>query len=270
MSVEAVGVDRILDRIVAHKRGEVERQKEEGLLGGEGVIPPTRDFKGAISRPGRINLIAEIKFASPSEGVILQEGDPVAIARLYETAGAGAVSVLTDGRFFHGDIRHIPRVREAISLPVLRKDFIVDPIQVEASMAVGADAILLIAGILTARRLKELLSLAREGGMACLTEVHSRDELNLAVDSGADIIGINNRNLATLTVDIKRSIELAPLIPEGVVCVSESGISSGDDVRRLRQVRVHAILVGTALMAGNHMMAMTRELADAGRDHDAG
>jgi indole-3-glycerol phosphate synthase len=261
----------MLDEILTHKRKEIEVFKKSGLPGdAEGPIPPVRHFKAALPRKGGIALIAEVKFASPSAGIILDGGDSVSIARIYEEAGAGAVSVLTDRRFFHGDIRSIQRVRQAISLPVLRKDFIIDPIQVEESMAVGADAILLIAGILSAGRLKELLTMARALGMACLTEVHHRHELETAIACGADIIGINNRDLTTFEVDIHTTLDLAPLIPEGCVRVSESGISNRDDIGRLRQSGIHAILVGTSLMKSRDIGAKTRELVDAGKGDDKG
>jgi len=257
--------------ILAQKQKEVEALKDEGAsTERDADIPPVRNFRGALPREGRISLIAEIKFASPSAGVILRDHDPVQIARIYEEAGAGAVSLLTDRRFFHGDIRHLPRIRRAISLPVLRKDFIVDPIQVEESMRMGADAILLIAGILSRNRLKELLAMARGSGMACLTEVHNRDELESAIGCGADIIGINNRDLTTFEVDIHTTLDLAPLIPDGCIRVSESGVSNSEEIRRLRQRNIHAVLVGTSLMKAPDIGAKTRELVDAGRENGKG
>lgn len=257
--------------ILAQKRKEVEGLKEKGASTDmDADIPPVRDFKAAVSINGRITLIAEIKFASPSAGVILKDGDPVQIARIYEGAGAGAVSLLTDRRFFHGDIRYLPRIRRAISLPVLRKDFIMDPLQVEESMRFGADAILLIAGILQRNRLKELLAMARGSGMACLTEVHNRPELEAAIECGADIIGINNRDLTTFEVDIHTTLDLAPLIPDGCIRVSESGISNSEEIGRLRQGNIHAVLVGTSLMKADDIAAKTRELVDAGRGNGKG
>jgi len=252
--------------ILAQKQREIETLKNGGRLTGAGNdIPPVRDFRGAVSSQGRINLIAEIKFASPSAGRLLRDGDPVQIARIYEEAGAGAISLLTDKRFFSGDIGYMPRIRRATSLPVLRKDFLLDPIQVEESVCWGADAILLIAGILSRNRLKELLTVARESGMACLTEVHNRHELETALECGADIIGINNRDLDTFEVDISATFDLARLIPEGCIRVSESGISSRGDIKRLRQSGIHAVLVGTSLMKSSDIGVKTRELVDAGR-----
>ena len=228
--------------ILAQKRKEVERLKKRGLSTDRGNdAPPILDFKGAISKQGRINLIAEIKFASPSTGIILKDGDPVQIAHTYQKAGAGAVSILTDKRFFNGDINHLPRIKSAISLPVLRKDFIIDPIQVEESLLYGADAILLIVSILSRNRLKELLTVSRELGMACLTEVHNRHEIEKAVECGAEIIGINNRDLDTFEVDMDTTLDLAPLIPDGCIRVSESGISNREEIGILRQSRINAV-----------------------------
>jgi len=251
--------------ILAQKRKEVERLKKRGLSIDRGNdAPPIRDFKGAISKQGRINLIAEIKFASPSTGIILKDGAPVQIARIYQEAGAGAVSLLTDKRFFNGDINHLPRIKTAISLPVLRKDFIIDPIQVEESLLHGADAILLIVSILSRNQVKELLALSRELGMACLTEVHNRDEIEKASECGAEIIGINNRDLDNFEVDVGTTLDLAPLIPDGCIRVSESGISNREDIGTLRQSRINAVLVGTALMRSNDLMAKTRQLVQSG------
>lgn len=261
----------VLERILADKRKGVEQIKETGLpLDVNGAMPAVRDFRAAVSRKGGINLIAEIKFASPSAGTLSADGDPARIARTYETAGAAAVSVLTEGRFFKGDIRYVPLVRRAVSLPVLRKDFLIDPLQVAESAAVGADAILLIVGILSARRLTELLTLAGEYGIACLTEVHNHSELDTALSCGADIIGINNRDLSTFEVDMNTVIRLAPLIPEGCVRVSESGISKSEDLARLRRTGVEAVLVGTSLMRSQDVEAKVRELVAAGRHHDTG
>ena len=261
----------MLDEILAHKRKEIDGLRGSGFGGdGEDPVPPVRDFKAALFEKGGTTLIGEVKFASPSAGVIREGSDPVSIARIYEEAGAGAVSVLTDRRFFHGDIRYIPRIRRAVSLPVLRKDFILDPIQVEESMRYGADAILLIAGILGPGRLKDLLAMATASGMACLTEVHNRHELETAVACGAEIIGINNRDLSTFEVDLGATVALAPQIPAGCVRVSESGISGREDMERLRQNGIHAALVGTSLMKSLDMVERIRDLVAGGRDDDAG
>ncbi len=230
----------------------------------DGTIPPIRNFKAAISTPGQINLIAEIKFASPSAGHIRPKTDPILIGRMYEEAGAAAISLLTDKRFFQGDLSILPRLKKAIALPILRKDFIIDEVQVREASIYGADAILLIARILSQSQLADLISASRELGMACLTEIHVSDDLDKALECGADIIGINNRNLGTFTVDLKTTFELAPMVPDDRILISESGINSGEDILSLKRTRVQAALVGSALMRSNDLAEKTAELVDAG------
>ena len=214
--------------------------------------------------PGRIGLIAEIKFASPSAGVIREKMDPCAIGRIYEDAGAAAVSLLTDNRFFGGDLDELPRLKKAVSLPILRKDFIIDEIQVRESLLYGADAILLIARILSREQLKELLVLCKELGLAPLTEVHDPHDLEKAIDCGAEIIGINNRNLDTFEVDLQTTLDLAPRVPEKCIIVSESGIFDKEDIRWLRRSGIQAVLVGTSIMKSKDMARKIKELVDAG------
>jgi indole-3-glycerol phosphate synthase len=251
-----------LEEILTEKEKEVEGLKAKGLSGiGGDRLPPIRDFKGALTAPGKINLIAEIKFASPSVGVIREDADPLSVGRMYEEAGAAAISLLTDRKFFGGDLGTLPRLKKAISLPILRKDFIVDEIQIEESHLWAADAILLIARILTREQLKRFLDICRSFGMAALTEIHDQDDLDKAVECGAEIIGINNRDLDTFEIRLNTTLELAPLIPEGRVKVSESGIHSGEDVHPLKQVGIQAILVGTSLMKSHDVMKKARELA---------
>jgi indole-3-glycerol phosphate synthase len=251
-----------LKQILAEKEREVERLKREGLTMKAGDrLPPARDFKGALSAPDKINLIAEIKFASPSAGVIREDVDPLSVGRMYEEAGATAISLLTDHKFFGGDLKNLPLLKEAISLPVLRKDFILDEIQIEESSRWGADAILLIARILTTEQLKRFLELCRTFGMAALTEIHDQDDLEKALECGAEIIGINNRDLDTFEISLNTTLELAPRIPEGHLKVSESGINCGEDVQPLKQVGVQAILVGTSLMQSHDIGEKVRELA---------
>jgi indole-3-glycerol phosphate synthase len=259
----------VLKEIVVEKRKEVARLKKEGgSFNRPDDVLPMRDFKGALSAPKRIGLIAEIKFASPSAGVIGKAMEPSAIGRIYEEAGAAAVSLLTDKRFFQGDLNHLPRLKRAITLPILRKDFIIDEVQVIESLSFGADAILLIARILSGQQLKDLLDLCQELGMAALTEVHDRDELEKALDCNAQIIGINNRNLDSFKVDLRTTFELAPLAPEDHIIVSESGIREGVDIRALRKCGVSAVLVGTSLMKSNDVSKKARELVKAGRIED--
>jgi indole-3-glycerol phosphate synthase len=231
---------------------------------GDPNLPPIRDFKAAISEPQRINLIAEIKFASPSAGLIRPMADPIFIGRIYEDAGAAAISLLTDKRFFQGDLNHLPRLKKAASLPILRKDFIIDEVQVRESFIYGADAILLIARILPQAQLAELFSACRDLGMACLTEVHDKDDLEKALKCGADIIGINNRDLDTFSVDINTTFALAPLVPDDCILISESGINSKADIMSLRDTRVQAVLVGSALMKSDDPAGKTIEIVNAG------
>jgi len=231
-------------------------------------VPPIRGFKRAISVPNKVGLIAEIKFASPSAGIIRENTDPLTIGQMFEEAGAAAISLLTDKRFFRGDLNHLPRLKKAVSLPILRKDFIIDEIQVRESFSCGADAILLIARILSRQQLKELLDACEELGLAALTEVHDRDDLKRALECGAEIIGINNRNLDTFEVDLNTSLKLAPLVPDRHIVVSESGIGNGKEIRALKSSGVRAVLVGSVIMKSDDVAGKVRELVSAGRIGD--
>jgi len=253
-----------LAEILAEKKNEVAQLKKSMPAQIDGTIPPIRDFKAAISASGQINLIAEIKFASPSAGSIRPMTDPVSIGQVYQDAGAAAISLLTDKQFFKGDLDYLPPLKKAIDLPILRKDFIIDEVQVREASIYGADAILLIARILSQSQLADLMSASRELGMAYLTEVHDRDDLDKALECGADIIGINNRNLDTFTVDITTTFELAPMVPDDRILISESGINSGEDILSLKSTRVQAVLVGSALMKSNDIAGKTTGMANAG------
>ena len=252
-----------LAEILAEKKKEVARLKK-AMPAESRDLPPIRDFKAAISAPQQVNLIAEIKFASPSAGSIRPKTDPIPIGKMYQDAGAAAISFLTDKRFFRGDINELPRLKRAASLPILRKDFIIDDVQVREAFDFGADAILLIVRILSRAQLTELSAASRELGMACLTEVHDEDDLKIAIDAGADIIGINNRDLDTFTVDIDTTSRLASLVPDDRVLVSESGIRNDDDVRALMTTRVQAILVGSSLMQSDDPEEKTAAFVKAG------
>jgi len=255
----------ILKEIFAEKEKEVQQLKTKSdLFLRQPDQSPRRDFGTAISRPGRINLIAEIKFASPSAGMIRETVDPEGIGRMYEQAGAAAISLLTDRKFFAGDIRFLPRVKNALHLPILRKDFIIDPVQVRESAFWGADAILLIARILTQSQLKHLIDLSREWGMAALVEVHNQEDLAKAIESGAEIIGINNRDLDTFEVKLQTTLDLIPHIPPGCIKVSESGIKDKEDIRLLGEKGVQAVLVGTTLMKSQDITEKVQELVKAG------
>ena len=254
-----------LREILDHKRSEVEDLRRRGMPA-ERIdgLPPIRDFKAAVFRPGRIRLIAEIKSASPSAGLIRKDIDPCAIGRIYENAGAAAISFLTDHRFFGGSLEELPRLKKTVSLPILRKEFIIDPIQVKESFLYGADAVLLITRILSKERLNELLGLSKELGLASLTEVHDAQDLERAVDCGAEIIGINNRNLDTFEIDLQTTLDLAPRVPRHCLIISESGIAHPEDVQRFRGTGIHAILVGTSIIKSKDMAGTVRGLVSAG------
>ncbi len=254
-----------LKEIIAQKHKEVAILKREGLSQPDINIPPLRDFNEAISIPGRINLISEIKFASPSAGTIREAENPAEIGLAYEKAGASAISLLTDKVFFNGEIKNLPVVKNAVKLPILRKDFIIDEIQVREAVLYGADAILLIARILTESELMDLITLCREHKLSALTEVHDRKDLEIAIKCGADIIGINNRDLDTFHIDIETTMELIKHVPKDCTVVSESGITGGDDIRNLKGKGINAVLVGSALMSSSDPGKKVRELVEAGK-----
>jgi indole-3-glycerol phosphate synthase len=253
----------ILDEIIAHKRVEVAASQTTvstaEMCARASVAPPAEDFAAAIAGPP-VRIIAEVKRASPSAGAIRSDADPAATARLYEQAGAAAVSVLTDRRYFSGSPDDLRAVRAAIHLPVLRKDFVVDAYQIYEARALGADAVLLIAGTVPTGDLEALGRLAAALGMTALFEVHTEGHVAEALAVGARIIGINNRNLGTLTVDLDTTLRLRPLIPPGIAAISESGIETADDVAYVCRAGINAVLVGTALMASadpaSHLMAL--------------
>jgi indole-3-glycerol phosphate synthase len=260
---------RLLE-ILEEKKREVTLLRKTGL---PNVVPGNkseiRNFHNALSKPGGVNLIAEIKFASPSAGVIREQSDPLAdalaIGRMYEEAGASAISLLTDKKFFGGSLDNLPPLLQAVSLPILRKDFIIDEIQVEESRLAGADAILLIVRILAKEQFRGLLAAADNLGMAVLTEIHDRADLETALECGARIIGINNRDLDTFHVDLATTLALAGHIPSGRIVVSESGIQTAEDVARVKGWGVHAVLVGTSIMKSPDPADQVRTLVSAGR-----
>lgn len=256
------GIPDILARIVEYKRADlagpmVSRSELETL--GEETRPKRRDFRAAL-RNHQPAIIAEIKKASPSKGVLAQSVDPGAVARAYEQGGAAALSVLTDEKFFHGSLDDLAEARGAVGLPVLRKDFTFDEFHVAEAAAHCADAVLLIATILSASQLRRLREYAAKFGMAALVEVHDETELAKAVDSGAQVIGVNNRNLATFECNLDVSLRLAEKFPSGVIQVSESGIRSAEDVRRLRAAGYHAFLIGEHFMRSRDPLAAVRTL----------
>jgi indole-3-glycerol phosphate synthase len=245
----------ILNKILAVKRDEVAaalaRAPVAGLRSQAQTQPGPRDFVGAIRAriaAGKSAVIAEIKKASPSKGVLRADFDPATIAADYAANGAACLSVLTDRQFFQGAPEYLQAARAACTLPVLRKDFLVDPYQIYEARAMGADAILLIAAALDLPALRDFESIALELGLAVLVEVHNGDELDLALQLKTPLIGINNRNLRTFDVSLKTTLDLLPRIPDGRIVVTESGILAAGDVELMRRHRVNAFLVGEAFM----------------------
>jgi indole-3-glycerol phosphate synthase len=231
--------------------------------------PPLRDFPRALSRPGT-SFIAEIKRRSPSSGRLMDRSDAAGLARTYESHGARALSVLTEERFFNGSKRDLLEAREAVSLPVLRKDFVLDPAQIRETRLLGADAVLLIVRILGPGQLDELLATARELDLPALVEVHDEGELRRALDCGAEIVGVNSRDLESFDVDLERAFRLGRSIPHDRTSVAESGIRRRDDVLRLERAGFQAVLVGEALVRSDEPGARLRELAGDARASAAG
>jgi indole-3-glycerol phosphate synthase len=260
----------ILDRIVQTKKSEVlrvaGRLAEYRDIARQADAP--RGFAAALRRPAEVRLLAEVKRRSPSAGDIRPGADPVGVARAYVSGGAAALSVLTDRDYFGGDLDFLRAVRSAVPVPVIRKDFLIDPVQVWEARAAGADAVLLIVRILEPALLQELHGLARELGMDALVEAHTEDELDRALAVGATLVGVNNRDLDTFVTDLDLSIRLAPRVPAAVTYVAESGIRTAQDVDRLGAAGVDAILVGESLMRQADVGAAAAALA--GRPRRAG
>ncbi len=253
----------VLDRILEARRAEVDHRKrvlpETALKYGVKAATPLRDFSAALCRGG-LNVLAELKAASPSRGVIRDPFEPIALGQSLEAAGACALSVLTEGEFFRGSLKNLRDARKAIQLPVLRKDFIFDSWQVWETRANDADSFLLIVATLTDGLLRDLLALGREIGMEPLVEVHTGEELDRALAAGARIIGVNNRDLKTMTVDINTSFELIGRIPDECIAVSESGLRTHADLVKLRAAGFDAFLIGTHLMLASDPAAALSSL----------
>ena len=256
----------ILDKLVAAKREELaSRQKTLSEL--ECMIasqPASLDFAAALRGDG-VKLIAEVKKASPSRGLLCPDFDPVALAKTYAENGASAISVITEVPHFQGSLDYLSAIKAELtnrrSIPVLRKDFLFDPYHIYEARAYGADALLLIVAILDDTQIKELLDLSHELGMKCLVEVHDEKEVARALKSGAEVIGINNRDLRSFEVDLETTRRLRALIPSDRIVVSESGIRDGGDISKLREWRVNAALIGEALVTARDVAAKVRELA---------
>jgi indole-3-glycerol phosphate synthase len=259
----------VLAKIVENKATEVAKRKitisQETLAMRMDSVGPPRDFRGALAKEG-LSLIAEIKRASPSRGIISDDVQSGVLAADYETAGVDALSILTDREFFHGGLDDMVMAKAVTQMPVLRKDFVIDEYQLFEAKAYGADAVLLIAGLQDEKKLASLLTLCREIGLSALVETHTEEDVARALSAGADIIGINNRDLNTFEVDISVTERLLPEIPGDKVTVSESGIYGGEEAARLQATGVDALLVGEALMTASSIERKVKEIKQA-KDH---
>jgi indole-3-glycerol phosphate synthase len=257
----------ILDTITQRTREDLARRTAKRPLAQVEAearrAPAPRDFLGALRAPG-VSLIAEVKRASPSKGLLRPNFDPAELARTYAMHGATALSVLTNAPFFQGHLDHLRAAREAGRLPTLRKDFIIDPCQIFEARAAGADAVLLIVAVLEDAQLREFVALAQTLGMTALVEVHNAAELERALRAEPPLLGINNRDLHTFNVDLATTATLRPRVPDDVVLVAESGIHTLEDVARLHEVGVDAMLVGEALVTADDVGAQTQQLSAAG------
>jgi indole-3-glycerol phosphate synthase len=259
-------IEQVLEKILTARRKALAKAKRavplaELMSQARASGSPTRDFRAALMAGG-LRVIAEVKRASPSRGVIAEQVDVRGLALQYQEGGASAVSVLTEEDFFRGSLNDLRDVKDAIELPVLRKDFIFEPYQVWESRAAGADAILLIAAALDLVRLRQLILLARQLQLTSMVEVHDAAELGRAMDAGADVVGVNARNLSNFVVDLRVPLSLASFVPPGIVKVAESGIKARQDVAQLEQAGYDAILVGETLMRAESPVAALRQLID--------
>jgi indole-3-glycerol phosphate synthase len=257
----------ILDKIVEEKKREIAKLPACIIAAGDlrdAMLEhgERRDFLGALKKPrhGDIGLIAEVKKASPSAGVICKDFDPVRIAKEYEAAGASCLSVLTDEKFFQGSLDYLRQIRAAVQLPLLRKDFIIDERQILEAIEWGADAILLIVSILSDDQLQKFHTLAKDAGLSVLVEVHDAPEMERALKTGAELIGVNNRDLKTFKVDLATTENLSAKLGQGKTLVAESGIHTRADVERLKKCGAKAILVGESLLRGGDIQTKIREL----------
>ncbi len=254
-----------LEKIIEYKKKEVAQAKakvsQESLAKClELPLEPRRDFQVAIKRPGEVSLIAELKRKSPSKGIIRKDFNIEEIAKIYQNNGVSAISVLTDEEYFGGEAGHLKTVKDIVLIPVLRKEFIIDEYQLYESCILGADAVLLIATILSFEQIKKLLSVLSCLGMQALVEVHTEEDIKKALSAGAGILGINNRDLNTFKVDFGTSIRLKKFIPEGITTVSESGIKDHSQIEELKTLGVNAVLIGEAFMEASDIATKIREI----------
>lgn len=256
--------DTILDKIVATKRNEITALYEQCSLSEMEArchtAPKPLDFVAALNRPGGIRLIAEVKKASPSKGLIRADFEPVSIAKQYESAGASCLSVLTDQQYFQGDLQYLAAIRQAVEIPLLRKDFILDPIQIAEARSVGADAVLLIAECLTPCDLKSLYDYTRSLGMHALIELYDETNLAAVLDTGATLVGVNNRDLRTFEVDLMHVVRIREKIPNDRLVVAESGIYHAHEAKMLYEHGIAAMLVGESLMRQPDVVVATKQL----------
>ncbi len=254
----------ILSKIIQEKRKEVEETKKrlqlKDLIERVSKLYIKSAFKRNISRGHHINLIAELKKASPLRGIIRGNFNHIQIALTYQAQGASALSVLTDERFFDGKLEHLKDIKGRVTIPILRKDFIIDEYQIYESVLYGADAILLIADILTPQEMKKFLSLTKKLGMDALCEVHNEEDIQKSIEAGASIIGINNRDLHSFKVDLETTQRLIRFIPESKVRISESGIKTYEDVMFMKSLGINAVLIGEAFMEADDIAAKIREI----------
>ena len=254
----------ILDDIVIYKRKLVEEEKLitpiNSILSYLDTCAVPRDFAKHLKRNDGLSIIAEVKKASPSKGIIRKDFDPLLIAEIYQANNADAISVLTEDKYFYGKNSYLTEIKSITSIPILRKDFIIDPYQIYQSRIIGADAILLIASILTKRELKSFIKTAHEIGLQCLVEVHNKEQLEDALSINAEIIGINNRNLKTFETSVTVTESLAPYVPYDRVLISESGIKNVTDMQLLKSLGVDGVLIGEAFMRSNSIKEMLEEL----------
>lgn len=259
---------KILDEIMKHHRERLPKVMREIPLANvrafAAVAPKPLDFYAALKKPG-VSVIAECKKASPSKGLISAHYNPVEFAKTYEQAGASAISVLTDARHFQGKLEDLRDVKEVVNIPVLRKDFMFDPYQIYEARTAGADAVLLIAAVLSDTEMSDLLELTHKLGMNALVEVHTEEELNRVLPLKPRIVGINNRNLQTFEVDFENTARLRKLIPDDIVVVGESGLKTAADVRHMRDIGVNAILVGETFMKSKDLHTSVRDFVRAGK-----
>lgn len=249
------------EQLLAEKRREIQHKKLLAPLESlyRRFFPEMRDFFLALRKPG-ISLIAEMKRKSPSGGKLHPDFLPSSQAKTYEKAGASAISVLTDRSYFGGKESDLIEAKKACGLPILRKEFILDPYQIVESRVLGADAVLLIVRILSKKQIQECMKWASALGLACLVEVHNEKELDIALDLGATIIGVNNRDLANLSIDLKTSLRLVSKMPDSVLKLSESGIRTGEDIRILKQAGFDAVLVGESILRAKDVQKQIQQL----------